>query len=396
MSKRTKEKVTGIGRMMRTGMAMLLVITVCLSNAPLIAQASSTLDKLNQAQNEKKKTESQLNQANQQIDGLEDVKDDLQGELNHLSRQLHTVTENLADLEEQIDKKEEEIEETQADLDEAKITERAQYESMKERIRFMYEKRESAYLEMVFSSSNFSDFLNRAEYINKITEYDRKMLIEYQAIRTKIEEEEAKLVQDKQDLDETKIKAQEQQALATAAVNTTSTHIAGYTNQISAAEEQALIIENKMKQQENDIATLKKQYEQELALSKQAAQSAKRDISEVTFAEGDLQMLATIIYCEAGGEPYAGKLAVGAVVINRVLSSRYPNTVVGVIYQRKQFSPVGSGRFELALANGSANSSCYQAAQEAMNGMTNVGGCVYFRTPIEGLTGLQIGGHIFY
>ena len=114
------------------------------------------------------------------------------------------------------------------------------------------------------------------------------------------------------------------------------------------------------------------------------------------FAEGDLKLLATIIYCEAGGEPYAGQLAVGAVVINRLLSSVYPDTIVGVIYQRKQFSPVGSGRFDLALANGKATQSCYQAAQEAMNGSTNVGNCVYFRTPIEGLTGMQIGGHIFY
>ena len=51
---------------------------------------------------------------------------------------------------------------------------------------------------------------------------------------------------------------------------------------------------------------------------------------------------------------------------------------------------------DLALANGTATQSCYQAAQEAMSGATNVGNCVYFRTPIEGLTGIQIGGHIFY
>ena len=147
---------------------------------------------------------------------------------------------------------------------------------------------------------------------------------------------------------------------------------------------------------EANIAALKKQYEQELALSRLSAASAKRDISQVTFSDTDRTMLATIIYCEAGGEPYAGKLAVGAVVVNRLLSSVYPDTITGVIYQRKQFSPVGSGRFDLALANGKATSSCYQAADEAMQGNTNVGNCVYFRTPIEGLTGISIGGHIFY
>ena len=140
-----------------------------------------------------------------------------------------------------------------------------------------------------------------------------------------------------------------------------------------------------------------KKYEEELAMSRLAAKSKWRDISEVTFEEGDRKLLANLIYCEAGGEPYVGQVAVGAVVINRVLSSRYPNTVVGVIYQNKQFSPVGSGRLALALAEGRATSRCYQAADEVMSGATNVGNCVYFRTPIDGITPkYRIGGHIFY
>ena len=120
-------------------------------------------------------------------------------------------------------------------------------------------------------------------------------------------------------------------------------------------------------------------------------------MSQVSFAEGDRYLLASIIYCEAGGEPYAGKLAVGSVVINRLLSSRYPDTVVGVIYQNKQFSPVASGRLAIALAEGKATASCYQAADEAMSGRSNVENCLYFRTPIEGIVPrYQIGGHIFY
>lgn len=374
-----------------------MVISLWITSMPFVVQATgSTLDKLNKKQNEKKQTESQLNQANQHIDGLEGVKDGLQGELNNLSTQLQTASDNLEALEQKIAEKTDEIAKTQADLEEAEAIEAEQYKSMKERIKFMYERGDSAYMEMLFSSGNFSDFLNKTEYVNKVSEYDRRMLIEYQETKKQVEAAKAKLEQDKLELDADRAEVEEQQKLVTAAVSQTSNNIAGYANQISAAEQQALAIETTMKQQEADIAALKKQYEQELAMSKLAAQSAKRDISEVTFAEGDLQMLATIIYCEAGGEPYAGKLGVGAVVINRLLSSRYPDTIVGVIYQNKQFSPVGSGRFEIALANGSATSSCYQAAQEAMNGMTNVGGCVYFRTPIEGLTGLQIGGHIFY
>lgn len=109
-----------------------------------------------------------------------------------------------------------------------------------------------------------------------------------------------------------------------------------------------------------------------------------------------MYLLANLIYCEAGGEPYAGKLGVGSVVINRVLSSKFPDSIVGVIYQSGQFSPVASGRLELALASDKANDECYRAAEEAMSGATNVGNCVFFRTPIPDLTGISIGGHIFY
>ena len=118
-------------------------------------------------------------------------------------------------------------------------------------------------------------------------------------------------------------------------------------------------------------------------MSQKAANATWRDISDISFEEVDRYLLANLIYCEAGGEPYDGQLAVASVVINRVRSSVYPNTVA-------------SGRLELALAANKATSRCYQAADEAMSGVTNVGNCVYFRTPVEGLTGISIGGHIFY
>ena len=151
---------------------------------------------------------------------------------------------------------------------------------------------------------------------------------------------------------------EKEQQRVTGLVNRTNGNIKEYGNQISAAEQAALEYEAAIKEQENNIAALRKQYEAELALSQLAANSVWRDISQVSFAEGDRYLLASIIYCEAGGEPYAGKLAVGSVVINRLLSSRYPDTVVGVIYQNKQFSPVASGRLAIALAEGKATASC--------------------------------------
>ena len=159
----------------------ILVAIILITGLPLQGKASaSTLDKINQAQKEKGQTESQLNETKNQIGSLENVKNGLQGELNNLNSEMTEVSDNLEKLEKDIHVKEEEIEKTQIELDEAKATEEWQYTCMKERIKFMYERGENAYLEIFFAANNFSDFLNKTEYVNKVSEYDRKMLEEYQ------------------------------------------------------------------------------------------------------------------------------------------------------------------------------------------------------------------------
>ena len=382
-----------LGRQLAAMITMVAVLAVAF---PFHVSATTTQEKLNQAQQEKQETESKLSETKDNISGMQVEKEGLQGELSDLNSQLEEVSTNLDDLEQQISDKEADIETTQADLEEAKETEEWQYECMKARVKFMYERSDYAYMEMLFNATSFADFLNKTEYINKISEYDQNTLKQYQETKREIADKEEALEQEKEDLDDMKIKVVAEQEKVSTLVNKTSGSISGYSKQISSAEESALAYEAQLDSQEEDIAALKKKLAEEQAMSKLSSSSAKRDISEVTFAEGDEALLAAIIYCEAGGESYEGKVAVGAVVINRVLSSVYPGTVVGVIYQGGQFSPVASGRMAMALANGSATQSCYQAADEAMAGNTNVGSCVYFRTPIEGLTGIQIGNHIFY
>lgn len=376
--------------------AMLLAMTILVASAPETVRATSTQEKLNQAKEEKKQTEAALEQTKDNIQGMQGAKDSLQGQLVILNDNLEEVGDNLNRLENQIAEKENEIADTAAALEEAEETVAWQYDCMKKRIKFIYERGDAVYLEMLFAAEGIGDFLNKSMYVEEIAEYDQKMLEEYRQTQAQIEETKAQLEAQKEELDELKVQTEEEQAKVSGMVRSTANNIAGYADQISQAEQVALAFEAQMKEQEANIAALQKQLAEEQAMSRLAAQSARRDISEVTFAEGDRELLAQLIYCEAGGEPYAGKLAVGAVVINRVLSSVYPDTVTGVIYQRKQFSPVASGRLALALAEGRATAACYQAADEAMSGVTNVGNCVYFRTPIPGLTGISIGGHIFY
>ena len=374
-------------------MAVIMIVTLTVS---LSAYALTTQEKINQKEEEKKQTQDNLAQTQENIDGMQQQQNSLKGELNNLNNQLEEVGNNLAELEDKIDVKEQEISDTLAALEQAQQTADNQYEAMKKRIKYMYEMGDFQLLESMLTEGSFSDMLNYFDYVNALSAYDRKMLVQYRETRDSIAQKEVELEQEKQELADYKVSVEAEQSRVSGLVSSTSNSIAQYGNQISQAEAEAEAYEQQIKQQEADLVALRKKLAEEIAMSKLAAKSYKRDISQVSFAEEDRYLLANLIYCEAGGEPYAGKLAVGAVVINRLLSSVYPDTVTGVIYQRSQFSPVGSGRLAIALAEGRANQACYDAADEAMAGVSNVGDCVYFRTPIEGLTGISIGGHIFY
>ena len=133
------------------------------------------------------------------------------------------------------------------------------------------------------------------------------------------------------------------------------------------------------------------------ALEAEAAKEAKKQavLATAGVTEEDLYLLANIIYCEAGCEPYIGKVAVGSVVMNRVASDKQPDTIREVIYAKGQFSPVRNGSLQRALDRSSADESCYQAALEALSGAKPVGDKLYFRR-VNGRSGQVIGHHVFY
>ncbi|MFI3202139.1 MAG: cell wall hydrolase [Eubacteriales bacterium] len=375
---------------------IMVILLFCLAT-PSMVKASTTLEQLNQAQEEKEKAEEELNAQEDAIDGLEDKKDGLNYQLQQFNLELVEISGNISELEEKIRVKQAEIVQTQYELMEAIEIEEIQYESMKKRIQFMYEQGNQVFSDLLFEANGFGDMLNKVDYIEQISAYENEQLRLYQQTKNDIMEFEAVLQGQKEEINNLHDDAVDEQNKFADLVGVTKNNLNATATEIAQAEVEAEALEEKIKEQEGTIAELRKQYEAELALSNQAANSAWRDISEVAFAEGDRYLLASIIYCEAGGESYEGQLAVGAVVMNRLLSSRYPDTLTGVIYQYKQFSPVLSGRLAIAMAESKATASCYQAADQAMQGYTNVDSCLYFRTPIDGVVPTyQIGGHIFY
>lgn len=122
--------------------------------------------------------------------------------------------------------------------------------------------------------------------------------------------------------------------------------------------------------------------------------SSSQGTSLATSADEET-LLAALIQCEAGGQSQQCMLAVGAVVVNRVHSGSFPNSIRGVIYQRGQFGPASSGRLESRLASG-VSASARQAAQAALAGNDPTGGAKYFKLASSGHAGVVIGPIVFY
>ena len=375
-----------------------LVASILLGTIPYRSAyaAPTTKEQLEEAKRQQEEARKNAEKAQDEVDNLTARQRKLKKELKKLQEELQLIFDRIAELEAQIEAKEAEIAETQAALAEARETERVQYESMKQRIRFMYKDSETVYLDIIFHAKSFSDFLTLSRYMESLATYDRSKFDEYQATRIQIEELEAKLQQEKADRDDLMAQAEEEKNNVMAVIEKTQANISEYNDLIDEAEALALQKEKELEAANNQVDKLKKKLEEEERLARLAAQLAWRSISEVHFEPDDRYKLAVLIYCEAGGEPYEGQVAVGAVVINRLLSGAFPNTIEGVIRQPYQFSPVLSGRYDHYLSIGKTSQSCYNAADLAMSGYTNVENCLFFRTPIEGYPArFQIGNHVF-
>ncbi|MCR5278623.1 MAG: cell wall hydrolase [Lachnospiraceae bacterium] len=379
--------------------AAIIVACILIGTIPYAkttAHAATTKEKLDEAKKQEEEARKQAEQAQKDVDNLNVRKNSLNKELANFKEQLQAIFDRIAELDGQIEAKEKEISETEAELATARETEADQYESMKQRIRFMYKDSGTLYLDIIFHAKNFSDLITSSRYMESLAVYDRQKFDEYQATRIAIEELDAKLVSEKLELDGLRAEAETEKEGVMTVIENTNTKISEYTDLIADAEEEFARKEKEHQEAQNSVAALKKQLEEEERLARLAARLAWRSIDEITFDPADRYRLAILIYCEAGGEPYEGQVAVGAVVINRVLSGAFPNTVEEVIRQPYQFSPVLSGRYDKYYQMGKTTTSCYKAADAAMSGYTNVENCLFFRTPIEGYPArYQIGNHVF-
>ncbi len=319
-------------------------------------------------------------------ESLENKTSALQEQLADINEELLTISDKIAATEMEIVIVNADLLGTKDALAEAERDEAKQYEAMKSRIKYMYETGDATLLEMLFSAENMADFLNKADFIQNISDYDRDMLLELRKTQQTIADQKDTLESQQNAIQKLQSDLEKRQDELTRKAEATSTDLAAYNAQLEKlrAEEAARLAAE---------AAAKA-----AAVSNSTVSNGTINVDSTNISGSDLDVFAAILDCEAVHD-YNSMMAVATIIMNRVESSLFPNSVTDVVYSPGQFSPVLEGKLDRTLANG-PSSLAYAVAQDAINGvrLAAVADCYYFLTASSaiGVSGVNIGGNLFF
>ena len=266
------------------------IVTAVLTAVALLLSvpiyAATTQDKLDSAKQENNAAELDLISTQDRLDALEAQKGNSENYLATLSDQLDELKRGLTELEGLYNEKQAEIEQVTAELETAKDNESEQYEAMKIRIQYLYEESSSAgLLEALFTTDGFSDFLNRADAFSELTKYDREMLQEYSNTIADIEEKEAKLEQESDEIENLRELRKEQQNQIEAVYEAAYDELMQIESSIQSSESEKAALLAQIESQENEINQLLVQKYAEEAAAQAAAAQAEAAQAEAAQAE---------------------------------------------------------------------------------------------------------------
>lgn len=237
------------------------------------------------------------------------------------------------------------------------------------------------------------------------------MLDELQKVHELVAKKDSDLKAEQASLAEMKTNLDQQEQELNDKISSTSGELQASSEALAKAKEAQAAAAAALKKKQEEEAAAEKQKQEEAAnaaASNTSGSSGNTDsgssggnttitVPDTPAATTDLVLFAAILQCEAGGYNYDGILAVATVIMNRVESPAYPNTISGVVYQSGQFAPTWDGSLSRVLQSGPV-SLCYQVAQEALGGarLASVSGCYQFRSASTGMSGINVGGNVFF
>lgn len=270
---------------------VLIVFILCLSIS--VSASASTIDELKkkqeEAQNKLKETQQQLNEANEEIDELSDVRKGITDEIQQIDDSLVEVMTSISILEDEIKDIEAEIEDKKVELAEAERVEEEQYEAMKARIKFMYEKGEYTYTQLLLQSESMGDAINKADYIQELYDYDRMKLQEFIAAKEAVEVAKANLEEKQEELETTHYELEIEKEDLDTLLAQKQEEAEDYDNQIAKAKQEAAAYKAQIKQQNSQIKKLeneRKKAEEEERKRKEAEEAAKKAAEEAAKGTG--------------------------------------------------------------------------------------------------------------
>lgn len=259
-------------RIIATITSVILILSV-----PMTVNAT----KISDIKAERDKTQQELNQANSTLSNLKEEREGIEEEINTLDEELMEVMASISMVEDEIVELEGQIEETEEDLKEAIADEEAQYEAMKKRIQYMYEKGDYSYLELLLECKNMSDLVSKSEYVEELYEYDRKMLIKYQEARQLVEDTKEKLLMEQEELEVSKHELDEEKAGLDELLEEKKAEASDYDAEIAKVKQAATLFKAKIKQQNAQIKKLEEEEAKKAAEEAAKASAGKSNSSNV-------------------------------------------------------------------------------------------------------------------
>ncbi|AOZ97635.1 NlpC/P60 family protein [Butyrivibrio hungatei DSM 14810] len=228
-------------------------------------------------ENQKKDSQNKLNNANSQINDYSEAQGETKEAIDETNAEIVGLMTDIELIKEDIAAKQEQIEITQAEYDEAKKQEETLYEAMTQRIKFMYEKGNLSYVQILLTATSYADALNKVQYVEELYEYDRQKLSEYVAAKEAAEAYGKQLEEEKAELETSEMELEEEQAYMEEVLAEYKATYADYEVKIAKAKQDAAVYTAQVKSQQSSIASLQKQIEQkqkEVAETKKAKEDA--------------------------------------------------------------------------------------------------------------------------
>lgn len=263
----------------------ILSIIVAMTTNIVYAATSSQVKK------QKEETEKNLNSIKSNINSLEKKKANLSSQISEKNNELVDLLVVIQVLEDDMARKEEEIKQAQADYDAAKEKEEEQYQSMKKRIKYMYENGDNMYIEALLESDSLTDMLNKAEYVSEIYNYDRKLLTDYQETKQEVADLQVELEEQKDEMVALEADYKEQQSNLEVTISKLKDQASDFDAELSKAQAQAKSYQNMINEQAAQIKKLAAEEKKaaEKAAKKAAEQAAKKSTEQANNKDNSTQ-----------------------------------------------------------------------------------------------------------